>query len=472
MDSCSKNQKKLCGNRECDICLERSFASYQNKTIKGKFKIECWNNEINGTTKPINVSKGSNKKFSFKCDICYHNFNTSLNNVTQNKWCPYCSKSCKKLCDSKECDICLERSFASYPDKTINGKFKIECWNNEKNGTTKPRDIIKQTHTKYWFRCDICFHDFENSPHTIIGQSCWCPYCSHQKLCDNDCEFCFNNSFESCDNLTPNGKLKKDCWDNEKNNRVKPRDIFKNSGKKYWFQCDTCPHSFNIALNKDSWCCYCSHQKLCDNDCEFCFNNSFASCNNLTPNGKLKKDCWDNEKNDRVKPRDIFKYTNNKYWFTCDRCNKSIDISITNLSRLNNWCSYCKNKTEQIFLTWFEKIYELEIKHQFKFTWLKKHPFDFVIEEYKLIIEIDGIQHFEQVSNWKSPEENFKNDEHKIKNAFKNGYSIIRIFQEDIYNNKNEWDIQIKKAIKLYEAPKQIFIGSDSLYKKYKSIKI
>ena len=63
-------------------------------------------------------------------------------------------------------------------------------------------------------------------------------------------------------------------------------------------------------------------------------------------------------------------------------------------------------------------------------------PYDFVIEEYKVIIELDGIQHFKQVSNWDSPEETQLRDKYKMEKANANGYSVIRILQDDVYNDK------------------------------------
>ena len=79
---------------------------------------------------------------------------------------------------------------------------------------------------------------------------------------------------------------------------------------------------------------------------------------------------------------------------------------------------------------------------QFKQDWCKNIsylPFDFCIPEPKTIIELDGIQHFIQVSNWSSPEITFENDKFKEKCANENGYSIIRILQEDVWNDTYDW---------------------------------
>jgi hypothetical protein len=42
--------------------------------------------------------------------------------------------------------------------------------------------------------------------------------------------------------------------------------------------------------------------------------------------------------------------------------------------------------------------------------------FDFCIPEINLIIEIDGAQHFRQVSDWKSPELQFIDDKFRLQN--------------------------------------------------------
>ena len=71
-----------------------------------------------------------------------------------------------------------------------------------------------------------------------------------------------------------------------------------------------------------------------------------------------------------------------------------------------------------------DKIYkEYKIKHQAKFKWCKNPetnkclPFDCCIEELKLIIEIDGMQHFKQVMNWKCPKDQQDRDIYKMNKA-------------------------------------------------------
>ena len=57
------------------------------------------------------------------------------------------------------------------------------------------------------------------------------------------------------------------------------------------------------------------------------------------------------------------------------------------------------------------------------------------------------MQHFEQVSNWQSPEKTQKNDKYKIKCANSNNFSVIRILQEDVYYNTYDWLTELKTNI-------------------------
>ena len=62
-----------------------------------------------------------------------------------------------------------------------------------------------------------------------------------------------------------------------------------------------------------------------------------------------------------------------------------------------------------------------------------------VIEERKIILEIDGEQHWKQVAKWKTPEHTKARDMYKMKCANENSFSVIRIIQEDIFKDKYNW---------------------------------
>ena len=112
-------------------------------------------------------------------------------------------------------------------------------------------------------------------------------------------------------------------------------------------------------------------------------------------------------------------------------------------------CPICVNKTEAKLYEQLKTIYP-SLLTQFKQEWCKKLKhllFDFCIPEYKIIIELDGRQHFQQVRNWSSPEEQFENDKYKEECANENGYSVIRLLQEDVFNDTFDWVKELYDAI-------------------------
>ena len=320
--------------------------------------------------------------------------------------------------------IPFENSFASHT--------RSNCWSDKNK--KQPRECYKSTHSKYWFDCN-CGHAFESSLHHITN-GCWCPYCSHKKLCDKeDCKTCLDKSFASHEKYI--------FW-SKKNDKL-PREMFKLSNKKCLFDCELCKHTFESSLHHiitGSWCPYCANQKLCDKeDCKTCLDKSFAS--------HEKSKNWN--KTNKNTPREVFKSSSKKVLFDCLECGHEFQITVYSISNNGSWCSLCVNKTETKLYERMKKTFP-DIKKQFKQEWCKNItylPFDFCIPEYKIIIELDGLQHFKQVSNWKSPEISFENDKYKEKCANDNGYSTIRILQEDVLYDKYDWCKELCEAIEI-----------------------
>jgi very-short-patch-repair endonuclease len=135
-------------------------------------------------------------------------------------------------------------------------------------------------------------------------------------------------------------------------------------------------------------------------------------------------------------------------------------------------CPSCINKTEQKMYTSLIQIYPI-LEKQYKVEWCKHIsylPFDFVLESLKIIIELDGPQHFIKVSNWKSPEETRRIDLYKMKCANDNGFSVIRILQEDVFYDKHDWlnelDLTIKK-IEEEEKVQNVYLCKNNEYEHF-----
>lgn len=349
-----------------------------------------------------------------------------------------------KNCIGEKCDKCIEKSFASHPksvyliDKSIN-----------------PRNIAQFSHTKYDFLCNDCGHIITKHI-SQISRNSWCGYCTSQLLCmDDDCKFCKNKSFAS-------NELAK-YW--SKKNNVLPRQVIKGTHYKYYFDCPNCKHELYINLNNiiygDKFCKYCSNNELCDDlNCKFCDDKSFNSHNLVSS--------WSSQ--NKVKPRQVSKQSNLKYYFICKLCNNTYYHAVYDIKN-HVPCSLCYNKTEKILYNWLLEQYpNLKIKYQARFDWCislesnKKYFYDFLIEDYNIIIELDGNQHFKQISNWDTPEYGRMKDVYKMKLAYENGYTVIRLLQEYVLQNKLNWDNILKENIKIYDEPCNIFISAYDEY--------
>ena len=187
-------------------------------------------------------------------------------------------------------------------------------------------------------------------------------------------------------------------------------------------------------------------------NCPKCINNIVSNCNEfIEKSNKIHKNRYDYSK---------VNYINNSIPISiiCKKHGEFIQQPYVHL--LNHGCPHCKNKSEFIFYSKMCDLYPT-IKRQFKVEWCKNKqylPFDFCIEEYKIIIEIDDEQHFKQISNWTSPEIQIEKDKYKINCANQNGYSIIRLLQQDIIKNKYDWLEEIKNNIEKINTEKVIQI--------------
>ena len=400
------SNKFLCKDEKCQICFSKSFASHEKSTY--------WDYKMNDVIVPRQFFKSSGKEFYFNCDKCYHIFKISLKNITlKNIWCLYCSNSL--LCESN-CNICFEKSFLS--------NEKSEFWNYKLNNKIKPSQVFKFSHKKYFFNCSTCNHQFDVRLYCISMNNTWCPYCCIpvQKICDDvTCNLCFVKSFSSHE--------KSKYWNYDKNKGVIPRNVIKGSTNKYYFNCNLCYHEFETSLSSitymKSWCPFCKNVKLCESkECKDCYIKSFAS----HPKSKLLSDI-------NINSRNIFKSSHKKYSFQCDTCNNNFEMGLNQIVNQQQWCPICAySKLEKYTKKFLDKL-EIKFKSQKKYDNLKNKrclPFDFYIPELKLLLELDGIQHF-KCDNYfhKNKKKIFKKriitDIKKNFYAISNGYNFVRI---------------------------------------------
>ena len=120
----------------------------------------------------------------------------------------------------------------------------------------------------------------------------------------------------------------------------------------------------------------------------------------------------------------------------------------------DEWCPLCRFKSEKKLLDWLKKEFpkctiakQLRLEECRNPNTGKYLPYDFAIAELRCIIELDGEQHFKQVSNWASHLETQKRDIYKTRIALKNNISVIRIYQPDVLKDTFDWKAALRGAI-------------------------
>jgi len=140
-------------------------------------------------------------------------------------------------------------------------------------------------------------------------------------------------------------------------------------------------------------------------------------------------------------------------------------------------CPFCINKTEGKLKIWLDSQYDdiYTVLPQFQAEWCKNPktnrylPFDFCIKELKLIISLDGNYHYSQESHHNQMRNNniedvIDRDILKTVNALENGYSVIRIPQEYVWNDEYNWQDLLKSNIKNYDKPTVKFLDFNNEY--------
>jgi hypothetical protein len=101
----------------------------------------------------------------------------------------------------------------------------------------------------------------------------------------------------------------------------------------------------------------------------------------------------------------------------------------------------------------------LLIVQESKFPWSNSKRFDLHIVNWKILVELDGEQHFTQVSNWNNPHLTQSNDIEKMRIARMHGYTTIRLLQEDVLYDKVDWKHLLREHLMYHDIPQIIYLS-------------
>jgi very-short-patch-repair endonuclease len=422
---CSPRQNNLCRDKECETCNPRRPDSIMIR--------QCWILSKNPGIRPLTIPKSSNKSFWFRCKNCGHHTFSRMGVFAGSKGCIYCIGN-HSLCTEGDCPICNDRR----------DPVMLKYWDYGKNVNIDPLTIARCSHKQYWFRCKKCSHPTYAVTENFNMQNDGCTYCEgNQILCtDHDCLVCNRRR----------DPIMIENWIPGMNNGI---DVW-TVPKKYHFECRLCSHVVECTASAytgdNDGCKFCKGRYLCnDYDCTICISNRFSESRFL--------DYWD-ESSNTEDPRDIRISSERLFNFRCPNCNTVAPGKPHDISR-GSICGCTRNKTEKMVLEWIRETYpQYKIEHQMTLPNCPRRLFDITIEDLKVIIEVDGPQHNRQIKGWTPLSLVQKADVYKMICANDEGYSMIRISQEDVWLDRIDWRTILKDLIYRRDSPAVLLVST------------
>jgi len=173
---------------------------------------------------------------------------------------------------------------------------------------------------------------------------------------------------------------------------------------------------------------------------------------------RVHDDTYDYSKTEYVK-------ANTKVIITCPKEGHGDFEQTPNSHLMGHGCPRCINKTEGLLFSILKELFpHYTIPYQVVVVSDGKLKIDFYIVELNLYIELDGDQHFRQISSWDPPEKTQAHDLTKTKRVLKEGQSLVRIYQPWVASDTNNWLEKLKASTREYEKPTVVFIGPEYTY--------
>jgi hypothetical protein len=226
-------------------------------------------------------------------------------------------------------------------------------------------------------------------------------------------------------------------------------------------------------------CPYCSNQKLCEhNECVSCLSKSVAGASaSLAERGIVYAAI--NEQT----ARQTFLSSGQKRFWTCTKleCAHSWDAACYSVCGGDQrGCPFCQHRTETLvhdtIKSWGCVVESGTVPWCVNPETGRALPFDMLVlvrkpdsdSEHKMliIVEVDGDRHFVCFATpgrgTNSSMIAIQADVYKMARAQANNISVIRICQEDVWNDRwPEWKVALRTALESLDKPQVSFLSSD-----------
>lgn len=274
----------------------------------------------------------------------------------------------------------------------------------------------KNTRTKIHVKCDICDYEWDVSPNTLLNNVAGCPQCS------NTAKITTEQFIEKLNYF--NLKLK--------DGSELPKDF--NSKMSIEVTCLQCGCDFLTSYNKmnsqKSGCPACKNKKVLIG-----FNDLWTTHPEFASLLRNKEDGYK------------CTYASNKrFEWKCPICGNLITKMVNDVVSKGLNCQLCREGISypEKFLKNILICNNIDFEYQKVFDWLDNKRYDFYLKDTNTIIEVNGMQHYEEVKHFatRSLSEEIENDCFKKDCAISNGIENYIIL--DCRYSNCDW---IKKSI-------------------------
>ncbi|MCO6414068.1 MAG: zinc-ribbon domain-containing protein [Thiogranum sp.] len=469
-------------------------------TVTDPYIADTWHPEKNGSLKPEDVTRGSNRKAWWNCsDDASHEWQSMICNRVRQPGCP----------------VCLGKLVI--PTTSLLGQCPevAQEWHPTKNNGRSPAEYSPHSSKIAWWRC-------QNNPEHEWSAA----ISSRTRKKAASCPYCNGHSVDGHNSLAKQYPLIAAQWHPTRNGRIKPDMVRPQSNEKFWFICEHghehlaavyskthggsgCPVCAGKRVtNANSLACLCPEIAsdwdpdnllnpdqvsrgsakvvgwICElnpnhkwvapvysrttggNGCPFCANQRVTSDNCLLVTHPELADEWHTERNGDLTPERITAgYTKSIYW-KCSRNSKHIWKAPPinrkgTVKRPGTGCPHCSNQVSKEACALFERLRESEpdlITEQSGDAQKLKLPgmrssYDALIPSLKLFIEYDG---------WYWHKDKYEEDVKKTQHALDHGYLVMRIRQGNLPHITRN-DIRTPRVFNLERDLESVIVGINRL---------
>ncbi len=375
-------------NGSCPICQGQKVLKGFNDLVSQFPNVAAeWHQIKNNGLTANCVSKGSNKRFWWKCLKCGYEWRARVVDRTKDHTgCPACANKV------------LVQGF-----NDLETKFPeiAKEWHPTKNRNLTPKDVKAFSHKKAWWVCPNK-HEYEQSIMLRTTRRMGCPYCAGQKVWVG-----FN------DLATTHPQIARE-WHPTKNGKLTPENVIAGSNKKVWWCCPK-GHEYEQSLgrrtSREYACPVCSGHK------------ALAGYNDFATKFPQISNEWHPTKNGTLKPSEVTFGSGKKVWWKCP-VGHEYKASMHDRGSSGTNCPICNSRKftsfpEQSIFYYIKKAFPDAINRYNKIFGTSME-FDIYIPAMQVAIEYDG-------ANWHHTTEEYKRELKKYALCKEQNILLIRV---------------------------------------------